>query len=97
MSAVVADNGKVFEYLGSGRPILYVGEADSDVETLVGRFPGVACVRPGDVLGAREAILSLIQRGPTVERRGMEAYTRRSLAGALAQVLTDACRGRSRG
>jgi len=86
---------KVFEYLGSGRPILYVGEADCDVETLVGRFPGVACVRPGDALGAREAILSLIQRG-SVERQGMEAYDRRSLARRLAQILTDECRGPSR-
>jgi glycosyltransferase involved in cell wall biosynthesis len=86
---------KVFEYLGSGRPILYVGETDCEVETLVGRFPNVACVRPGDVSGAREAILSLIQRCPAVARQGMEAYTRRSLAGRLAQVLTDACRWRS--
>ena len=87
---------KAFEYLGSGRPILYVGETDCEVEALVGRFPGVACVRPGDALGAREAILSLIQRGPAVERRGMEAYARRSLAAGLAQVLTDACHVRSR-
>jgi glycosyltransferase involved in cell wall biosynthesis len=88
---------KAFEYLGSGRPILYVGDADCEVEALVGRFPGVACVRPGDVVGAREAILSLMQRGPTVERRGMEAFTRQALAGGLARILTDACREHSRG
>jgi len=31
-----------------------------------------------------------------VERQGMEAYDRRSLARRLAQILTDECRGPSR-
>ena len=82
---------KVFEYLGSGRPILYVGQTDCDVEALVERFSGVACVSPGDTLGAQKSLLSLIQQGP-VERQGTEVYAWRSLAGRLAQVLTDECR-----
>jgi len=84
---------KVFEYLGSGRPILYVGDANSEVEALLRPFPGVAYVRPGDAQGAREAILSLARSGPTVNRNGLEPYTRRSLTGQLADVLAGACQG----
>lgn len=83
---------KVFEYLGSRRPILYMGDADSEVESIVRRFPGVACVRPGDVAGARKAVLGLIRQGREVDRGPLEVYTRRSLAGRLAGVLGRASR-----
>lgn len=85
---------KVFEYLGSQRPILYVGEADSEVESIIRRFPGVACARPGDAKGTREAILSLIGQGPTVDRGPLDLYTRRSLTGHLAGIL-DGASGRT--
>jgi glycosyltransferase involved in cell wall biosynthesis len=85
---------KVFEYLGSRRPILYVGEADSEVESIIRRFPGVACVRPGDAKGTREAILSLIGQGPTADRGPLDLYTRRSLTGRLAGIL-DGVSGRT--
>ena len=85
---------KVFEYLGSRRPILYIGEADSDVERIIRGFPGVACVRPGDAKGTRKAILSLIGQGPTVDRGPLDLYTRRSLTGHLAGVL-DGASGRT--
>jgi glycosyltransferase involved in cell wall biosynthesis len=81
---------KVFEYLGSQRPILYVGEANSEVESIIRCFPGVACIRPGDAKGAREAILSLIAQGPTVDRGPLELYTRRSLTNRLAKLLDGA-------
>jgi hypothetical protein len=84
---------KVFEYLGSRRPVLYIGEAGSEVETLIRQFRGVAFVRPYDTHGVEEIILSLIRQGPTVERDGLEPYTRRALTGRLAKILTDACSG----
>jgi hypothetical protein len=84
---------KVFEYLGSGRPILYVGDADADIEAILRPFPGVAYVRPGDARGAKEAILALTRHGPTVTRVGLDAYTRRSLTERLTEVLADACQG----
>jgi glycosyltransferase involved in cell wall biosynthesis len=78
---------KVFEYLASRRPILYLGEGDSEVERIIRLLPGVACVRPGDASGTREAILSLIRQGPTVDRGPLEVYTRRSLTERLAGIL----------
>jgi glycosyltransferase involved in cell wall biosynthesis len=81
---------KVFEYLGSRRPILYVGEADAEVEALVRRFPGVACVRPGDGAGTRNAILWLTQQGPAIARGALDAYTRRSLTSRLSRVFEEA-------
>jgi glycosyltransferase involved in cell wall biosynthesis len=84
---------KVFEYLGSGRPILYVGKLDADVVTILRSYPGVACVEPGDTEGAREGILDLIGQGSMVDRESLGPYTRRSLAGRLAEVLNRACAG----
>jgi len=81
---------KVFEYLGSRRPILYVGEADSDVERILRRFAGVACVRPGDAKGTEEAILRLVRQEPTVHRGLLDVYTWRSLTGQLARILDAA-------
>jgi glycosyltransferase involved in cell wall biosynthesis len=83
---------KVFEYLGSRRPILYVGTLDADVVTILKSYPGVAYVEPGDTDGARDAIVSLIRQGSMVDRKHLEPYTRRSLAGRLAGVLNQACR-----
>jgi len=83
---------KVFEYLGSRRPILCVGELGSDVVTLLRSYAGVACVEPGDIEGARQGILDLVRKGATVDRDSLGSFTRRSLAGRLAEILNRACR-----
>lgn len=82
--------GKVFEYLASRRPILYAGDGGADIEALIREVPGVACVRPGDSKGTREAILSLIRQGPTIDRGALVMYTHRSLTQRLAQVFEAA-------
>lgn len=94
-SSVVRGNiaSKVFEYLGSGRPILYVGDAESEIEAVIREFPGVACVRPGDSTGMREAILSLTRQVPVTDRPALGIYTRRSLTQRLADVLEAAYGG----
>jgi glycosyltransferase involved in cell wall biosynthesis len=83
---------KVFEYLGSRRPILYVGDGGAEIEALIRELPGVACARPGDSAGIREAILSLVRGGPTIDRRALDIYTHRSLTKRLAQVFDMAYR-----
>jgi glycosyltransferase involved in cell wall biosynthesis len=83
---------KVFEYLGSRRPILYVGDAGAEVETLIRELPGVACARPADSAGIREAILSLLRGGPTIDRGALDNYSRRSLTKRLAQAFEIAYR-----
>ena len=92
-SSVIQGNiaSKVFEYLGSGRPILYVGDAGSDIEAVIRAFPGVACVRSGDVVGTREAILSLARRATGYDRAALAVYTHRSLTQRLAEAFDAAC------
>jgi glycosyltransferase involved in cell wall biosynthesis len=84
--------GKVFEYLGSRRPILYVGDGGAEIEALIRELPGVASARPGDSAGIREAILSLVRGGPTIDRGALDIYTHRSLTKRLAQVFEMAYR-----
>ncbi len=83
---------KVFEYLGSRRPILYVGDGGAEIEALIRELPGVACARPGDSAGIREAILSLLRGGPTIDRGALDSYNRRSLTKRLAQAFEMAYR-----
>jgi hypothetical protein len=82
---------KVFEYLGSRRPILYVGQLDADIVTILRSHAGVMCVKPGDTEGARQAILALV-RQQVFDRESLEPYTRRSLAGRLAATLDQMCK-----
>ena len=44
---------KLFEYLGTGRPILYVGDPDTDAGRLLAAQPGSWLVAAGDVGGRR--------------------------------------------
>lgn len=63
---------KVFEYLGSGRPILYVGELDADVVELLRPFAGVGLVQTGDVEAAKREIVRLLHEGAPAPRAGIE-------------------------
>lgn len=79
---------KFFEYLGTGLPILYVGDTSTDVAALLRAHAGCYLVERGDADGAREAILRA--RAEHVGRRDLGAFTRRALAGRLAETLERA-------
>jgi glycosyltransferase involved in cell wall biosynthesis len=83
---------KVFEYLGAGRPILCVGHTESDVARLLRPLPGACVVAPGDVEGARSAILALMNE--VAPQRGdlLAPYTRRALTGRLAELFDEVLR-----
>lgn len=80
--------GKTFEYLGSRRPILFVGDPHSDVANLLRPFPTARIVRPGDVDGARAAVLSLLREDDVVSDSLLRRFTSGSVAGQLAETLT---------
>jgi glycosyltransferase involved in cell wall biosynthesis len=82
--------GKAFEYLGSGRPILVVGTAHSDVARLLSPFAHVGVVESGDVNGAERAIERLLQGVPSPPTSDLAPFTRRALAGQLAGILDQA-------
>jgi glycosyltransferase involved in cell wall biosynthesis len=84
---------KVFEYLGAERPILYVGDLDTDVVRLLRPLGGVAFAPAGDVAAARrgaaELMASVCQRNPI----RLRPFTRRALAGRLAALFDEVAGG----
>ena len=81
---------KLFEYLGTGLPVLYVGDPSTDAALLLARQPGCFVVPPGDGASAERALRQALETPRVV--RDLEAYTRRALAARLAVILDDACR-----
>ena len=81
---------KLFEYLGSDRPILFVGERDTDAARLLEGEPGSFVVVPGDVAGT----LAALRKGLGIERveRDPNRHSRTRRAAELAAIL-DAAAG----
>jgi glycosyltransferase involved in cell wall biosynthesis len=80
---------KTFEYLATGRPIVYVGALDADVAQLLREHPGCFLVAPGDAPGAERALRAALSGGTYA--RDVTAFTRRSLAGRVAALLDTLC------
>ncbi len=76
---------KVFEYLGTGLPVVYVGHGATDVAALLAGQPHCHRVPPGDVEAARAALCAASTEGPA--ERALGAFTRRELTARLAGVL----------
>jgi glycosyltransferase involved in cell wall biosynthesis len=83
---------KAFEYLGSGRPVLFVGDPNSDAAELLRIFQRVKIVAPGDVENARAAVLSLLRGSAPASPGSLEHFTSRSVSGRLAEILDRAAR-----
>jgi glycosyltransferase involved in cell wall biosynthesis len=84
---------KLFEYLATGLPILYIGDGESDAAALLHAHPGCHVVDPSDV----DAVLAALEagrRGETYER-DVESLSRRAGARKLAEILDQACAHRS--
>lgn len=76
---------KLFEYLASGLPILFVGHPDGDAASLLRSQPGCFVVEFGDVTGARRAIEAGLTSGRC--ERALDGFTRRARAGQVAELL----------
>ncbi len=79
---------KLFEYLATDRPILYLGDPAGDAAALLEGQPGCWVIDPDDIAGITEAIKRGLEGAPY--RRDASGFSRRSAAGALAQVLNEA-------
>jgi glycosyltransferase involved in cell wall biosynthesis len=79
---------KLFEYLASGLPILYVGSRVDDAGSLLARQPGCYIVDSTDVSGVQAVIESGMGTGPY--ERDVEQFSRRSRTRALAEVFDQA-------
>jgi glycosyltransferase involved in cell wall biosynthesis len=85
---------KLYEYLGSGRPVLALAEPDGDTAVVLQRS-GVLhrVVAPGDVAAIRQALVELGEavrtgRPAVADPEALRQLTRESVAGDLAQLLT---------
>jgi hypothetical protein len=79
---------KLFEYLATGLPILYIGDGESDAAGLLRAHPGCHVVDSSDV----DAVLAALEtgrRGETYER-DVESLSRRAGARKLAEILDQA-------
>jgi glycosyltransferase involved in cell wall biosynthesis len=79
---------KLFEYLGSGLPILYLGNPAGDAGRMLARYPGCYVVEPADLDGVSRAL----QAGLEGRRydRNLSAISRRTVAASLATILDRA-------
>lgn len=87
--------GKLFEYIGAGRPILVLGHVEGDAASLVcGEGFGVASNDPVEVAAFMKALLSDTTTRATYERAFHERaglYERQAQVERLVDVLKTAC------
>ena len=87
--------GKIWEYLSSGRPVLAVAPRSSDAYRLVEELGAGYAVDPSDAAGIDEAVERLygawlsgeLGEPEGVRERVLSRYSRRKLAGDLADVF----------
>ncbi len=84
---------KLFEYLASDRPILFIGEAGTDAARMLEDQPGCFRVAPDDVDG----VVRALHAGLEVQRvtREVDNLSRRTRAAQLAQILEEISERRS--
>lgn len=78
---------KVFEYLGSGLPVVMVGDPRAEVARLLGRLSRCRVVPTGDVAGAARAFEALQATPRSPRGVEIEAFTSRQLTRSLAELL----------
>lgn len=81
--------GKVFEYLGSRRPVLASADPASDLARMLAGLSRVAVVAPGDAAAASTAARRLLALPSGGDDTPPEAYQARHVTGRLAQLLNE--------
>jgi glycosyltransferase involved in cell wall biosynthesis len=77
---------KLFEYLATSQPIIYVGHPDTDAAQLLRRFPGTHIVAAGDAAAALAALRTVRTEAVTRDASGL---SRHALTGKLAALLDN--------
>jgi glycosyltransferase involved in cell wall biosynthesis len=84
---------KLFEYLGSQRPILAIGKKDSDVGQILRETKAGLTVEYTDTISLKDAVLKYYEAWKKDERlftlEGIEKYNFRQLTGQMAELLNQ--------
>jgi glycosyl transferase family 4/glycosyl transferase family 1 len=83
---------KMFEYLGTGRPMLYIGHRASDAARIAAEQPGCWVVPASDIDATHEA-LEAIRGGASFYARDLAPFTRRALTHDLSALLDEVSAG----
>jgi glycosyltransferase involved in cell wall biosynthesis len=90
--------GKLFEYLGSGRPVLASALAESEVARTLTQVGGALRIEPGDIASLASALERLCAGANDIfsarNTGELAMYTRANLTGKLASVLDTVARQR---
>jgi glycosyltransferase involved in cell wall biosynthesis len=89
--------GKVFEYLGSLKPILAI-VPENDIRTMLSRFDHTFILDPEDQSGLERTLVELVRMKdagtlPAADPDTVSQFSRRKLTGELAQILERVGRG----
>ncbi len=85
--------GKIFEYMGSGRPVFLVGPTDCDAAKVISDSNSGSVCEYTDKAGMKSALLHYYEQyksGTIAEKaKDIEAYSRKQLTAKLASLLDD--------
>lgn len=85
-------NGKLFEYLAAGKPVLHIGPFDADNTTILDDVHAGLTVPPGDVDGTEEALRRFFdgrfgESPHALQREGVLKFERKQVTQQLATLL----------
>ena len=83
--------GKLFEYMGSGRPILSVGPPRGDVMEIIGQSGCGVCVDLNDKEAIKQGVIQLFDSDDTDQANSdyIRRFSRRELAGRFAELIKE--------
>lgn len=90
--------GKVYEYIGSGKPLIAVAPERSAIADLIAETRSGYVAHQSNIEGIATAVMALYrdhergERSVVPDRLAIERYERRNMTGRLADLLTSLCR-----
>ena len=98
MAEVTKKRNKVFDYLGTGKPMIFCGP-DGDISRIIHEVKGGICLPPKDFQGLSEAIVDLYQNPENKIAMGNHAkhfielkYDTGNLIAHLEKIIYDSVR-----